>query len=67
MHGPATPEEHLERRYLWDKSTALGRLFAAYEKSAFIKGMDALEFGEMLSAAIREAVGLPDYNPFAGG
>jgi len=67
MHGPVTPEEHLERRYLWEEGTALGRVFACYTRAADIHGMDALDFGALLHSAIREAAGLPHPVPLGGG
>ena len=67
MGGPLTPEFHLERRYLLDERTALGRVFAAYTRAAGIHGMDALEFGALLRSAIREAAGLPEPTPLGGG
>jgi hypothetical protein len=66
MHGPLTPEEHLERRYLWDEGTALGRVFACYTRAADIHGMDALDFAALLQSAIREAAGLPRPTPLGG-
>jgi hypothetical protein len=63
MHGPVTPEEQLERRYLWDENTALGRLFSAYLNAAGIHGMAGLEFSEWLCSAIRDAAMLPEPTP----
>ena len=63
MHGPVTPEEHLERRYLWDENTALGRLFSAYANAAGLHGMAGLEFTVWLCCAIRDAAMLPEPTP----
>ena len=60
MHGPLTPEQHLEQRYLDDETTALGRLYQAYLDAADLNGYDALLWQEVLEPAVREAAGLSE-------